>query len=79
MKGHTREVGREARLESLWRDFRYAGRTLRRSPAFAPMSCSENPGMKDLDGTSIQKPFWSVSPWAVGAISVIGFPSEVPE
>ena len=38
MKGHTRDVGREARLESLWRDVRYVGRTLRRSPAFAAVA-----------------------------------------
>ncbi|HXW06400.1 MAG TPA: ABC transporter permease [Vicinamibacterales bacterium] len=35
VKDHTRDVGWESRLESLWRDVRYAARRLRRSPAFA--------------------------------------------
>jgi predicted permease len=35
VKDHTRDVGWEARLDSLWRDVRYAARTLRRSPAFS--------------------------------------------
>src|SRR5437867_1597360 len=34
VKDHTRNVGWETRLESLWRDVRYAVRTLRKSPAF---------------------------------------------
>jgi predicted permease len=38
VKDHTRDVGWEARLESLWRDVRYAGRTLRRSPAFSTVA-----------------------------------------
>ena len=32
---HTRDVGWEAALDSLWRDLRYAARTLRKSPAFS--------------------------------------------
>jgi predicted permease len=35
VKDHTRDAGWEAGLESLWRDVRYAGRTLRKSPAFS--------------------------------------------
>ena len=35
VKDHTRDVGWEAGLDSLWRDLRYAARTLRKSPAFS--------------------------------------------
>ena len=35
VKDHTRDVGWEAGLDSLWRDFRYSARTLRKSPAFS--------------------------------------------
>ena len=35
VKDHTRDVGWEASLDSLWRDFRYSARTLRKSPAFS--------------------------------------------
>ena len=35
VKDHTRDVGWETALDSLWRDLRYAGRTLRKSPAFS--------------------------------------------
>ena len=38
VKDHTRDAGWEARLDSLWRDFRYAVRGLRRSPAFAAVA-----------------------------------------
>jgi hypothetical protein len=38
VKDHTRDVGWEAGLESLWRDVRYAGRTLRKSPAFSAVA-----------------------------------------
>jgi len=38
VKDHTRDVGWEARLESVWRDVRYAVRTLRRSPAFSAVA-----------------------------------------
>ena len=34
VKDRTRDVGWETRLESVWRDVRYATRTLRKSPAF---------------------------------------------
>jgi predicted permease len=34
VKDHTRDVGWETRLESVWRDGRYAVRALRKSPAF---------------------------------------------
>ena len=35
VKDHTRDVGWEAGLDSLWRDLRYSARTLRKSPAFS--------------------------------------------
>ena len=38
VKDHTRDVGWEAHFESLWRDVRYAVRTLRRSPAFSAVA-----------------------------------------
>jgi predicted permease len=34
VKDHVRDVGWETRLEAIWRDVRYAARTLRKSPAF---------------------------------------------
>jgi predicted permease len=38
VKDHTRDVGWEAQLESIWRDVRHAVRTLRRSPAFSAVA-----------------------------------------
>jgi len=38
VKDHTRDAGWESRLESLWRDVRYAVRSLRRSPSFAAVA-----------------------------------------
>jgi predicted permease len=38
VKDYTRDVGWETRLESVWRDVRYAARTLRRSPAFTAVA-----------------------------------------
>jgi predicted permease len=38
VKEQTRDVGWEAGLESLWRDVRYAGRMLRKSPAFSAVA-----------------------------------------
>jgi putative ABC transport system permease protein len=38
VKDHTRDVGWETKVESVWRDVRYALRMLRRSPAFAALA-----------------------------------------
>jgi predicted permease len=38
VKDQTRDVGWEARLDSLWRDVHYAIRTLRKSPAFTAVA-----------------------------------------
>ena len=38
VKDHTRDVGWETKLESVWRDMRYAARTLRKSPAFTTVA-----------------------------------------
>jgi predicted permease len=38
IKDHTRDAGWESALESLWRDVRYAARTLRKSPAFSAVA-----------------------------------------
>jgi predicted permease len=38
VKDHTRDVGWEAKVESIWRDVRCALRMLRRSPAFAAVA-----------------------------------------
>ena len=38
VKDHTRDIGWEARLDSLCRDVRYAVRTLRKSPAFSAVA-----------------------------------------
>jgi predicted permease len=38
VKDHTRDVGWEVRLDSFWRDLRYAARTLRRSPVFCAVA-----------------------------------------
>jgi predicted permease len=38
VKDHTRDVGWEVRLESVWRDVRYAVRTLRKSPVFSAVA-----------------------------------------
>jgi predicted permease len=35
---HTRDAGWETSVENLWRDLRYAGRTLRNSPAFSAIA-----------------------------------------
>src|SRR5688572_14138843 len=38
VKDHTRDIGWEARFDSLCRDVRYAVRTLRKSPAFSAVA-----------------------------------------
>src|SRR5687768_17323427 len=38
VKDHTRDAGWEVGLESVWRDVRYALRTLRKSPAFSAVT-----------------------------------------
>jgi predicted permease len=38
IKDHTRDVGWEAAVESIWRDLRYAMRGLRKSPAFSTVA-----------------------------------------
>jgi predicted permease len=38
VKDYTRDVGWETRLESVWRDVRYAARTLRKAPAFTAVA-----------------------------------------
>ena len=38
VKDYTRDAGWETRVESCWRDLRYAGRTLGRSPAFSAVA-----------------------------------------
>ena len=48
------------------------------APAFMPVNCSPNPGIKEVLSTLIQNAFFSAKPRAVGAVSVIGLPSQVP-
>lgn len=38
VKESVRDVGWETRVDTLWQDVRYAGRTLRRNPAFASVT-----------------------------------------
>ncbi len=38
IKDHTRDVGWETLLESVWRDLKYAGRILRRAPVFSAVA-----------------------------------------
>jgi hypothetical protein len=38
VKDWTRDVGWESRLESVWRDVRYAARTLRRTAGFTTIA-----------------------------------------
>ena len=57
VKDHTRDAGWESRLESVWRDVRYAVRGLRRSPGFAAVAVRKD-SFNKITARLMQLFFW---------------------
>jgi len=70
VKDHTRDVGWEATVEQVWRDVKYALRTLRKSPAFAAVVV-----LTLTLGIGANSAIFS----AVNAIMLRSLPAERPE